>query len=44
MLSIDEKGRKIKEDDFGFFTYLGYAFYDWMDTFNIAPKCLNRMS
>jgi hypothetical protein len=23
---------------------LGYAIYDWMDTFNIAPKCLKRMS
>lgn len=41
--TFDETGRKIKEKDFGFFTYIGYAIYDWLNVFGIAPKCWTKM-
>ena len=33
----------MKADDFGFFTFLAYACYDWMATFGIAPECLKKL-
>ena len=39
----NNKGRKFKTEDFGFFTYVAYACYDWMATFGIAPDCLKKV-
>lgn len=39
-LRVDESGKRVRENDFGFMTYLAYSFYDWLDSFGIAPKCL----
>ena len=35
---LDESGRKVREDKFGFHIYLGYAFYDWIRSFGINLK------
>ena len=35
---MDETGRKIKENKFGFFTYLQYALFDWMKAFHIKME------
>lgn len=43
-LKSEHKGEKIGESSFGFITYLGYCCYDWLDTFGLAPKCLDRMA
>ena len=40
----NEEGKRLTEDDFGFATYLMYAVYDWLDTFGIAPACMNRLA
>jgi hypothetical protein len=40
MLTLDKSGRRLKESDFGFHTYIAYKIYDWMDAFGIAPNCL----
>ena len=39
-LRIDESGKRIRENDFGFMTYLAYSLYDWLSAFGIGPKCL----
>ena len=39
----DDKGKREKADDMGFLTFFVYTIYDWMDTFGIAPKCLDRL-
>ena len=31
--SVDETGRKVKEKDFSFLTYLKYSVYDWLKMF-----------
>ena len=33
--AMDETGRKIGEKQFGFGTFLQFALFDWMKTFNI---------
>ena len=43
MLTVDQKGKKIREQDLGFFTYIFYSMYDWLDTFGIAPKCFKKL-
>ena len=32
---MDESGKKMREKSFGFLTYVQYAIYDWLRTFNI---------
>lgn len=44
MLTVDDKGKRIRESDLGFVTYILYKVYDWLDTFGIAPKCLTKLS
>ena len=36
--SLNETGRKYKQKDFTFFTYLKYACYDWLLYFGFKPK------
>jgi hypothetical protein len=43
ILKVDEGGKRIGESDFGFVTYLAYCCYDWLDTFGLAPRCLERL-
>jgi len=43
MLTVDEKGKKVRESDLGFFTYIFYCIYDWLATFGLAPKCLKKL-
>ena len=43
ILRVDESGRRIRQQDFGFMTYVCYAIYDWLDTFSLAPKCLKTL-
>ena len=33
--ALDGTGRKIREKNFGFLTYLQYCTYDWLKTFNV---------
>ena len=33
--AMDESGKKMREKSFGFLTYVQYAIYDWLRTFNI---------
>ena len=39
----NDKGRNYKADDFGFFTFVAYCCYDWMDSFGIAPESLKKL-
>ena len=32
---MDETGRKIGEKHFGFWTFLQYSLYDWLQTFRV---------
>ena len=34
---LDENGRKMKEDSFGFFKYLKYSIFDWRKMFGCEP-------
>lgn len=36
--TLDESGKKIRDKDFGFFTYLKYSIYDWIDSLGCTPK------
>lgn len=33
--TMDEEGRRVKEKNFGFFSFLKYSLYDWMDSLGI---------
>lgn len=35
---MDETGKKIREKDFNFLTYLQYALFDWMKAFSIKME------
>ena len=39
----DKKGAREKADNMGFFTFIVYVGYDWLDTFGLAPSCMTRM-
>jgi hypothetical protein len=40
---MNSKGQRFNSDDFGFFTYIAYAFYDWMDAFGIPPTYFTKL-
>ena len=41
--TLTNEGRMYKSDSFGFGTFIGYVFYDWLDTFGLAPPCMTKM-
>ena len=36
-------GKVIRADNFGFFTYIAYCLYDWLEAFGMAPSCCKKM-
>ena len=36
----DDDGKRETSDGMGFFTFMIYVCYDWMDAFGIPPTCL----
>jgi hypothetical protein len=36
--TLTNDGKRVKSSDLGFFTYIAYACYDWLDAFGCAPS------
>ena len=43
MLSLNKKGKHIKEADLSLFTFFAYCAYDWLDAFGVAPSCFSHL-
>jgi hypothetical protein len=43
LFNYNDKGEQLKEEDFGFWQYMKYSAYEWLDFFCCAPDSWHEM-